>query len=69
MARAETEPRDTGEVQEVRGQPGQGVLPLYRRHGELIRFVPFLALVIFILWFGRAEADSRKWIDIGTEAM
>jgi len=69
VARAETEPRDAEEVQEVRGQPGQGVLPLYRRHGDLIRFVPFLALVIFILWFGRAEADSRKWIDIGTEAM
>ncbi|HEV3352781.1 MAG TPA: branched-chain amino acid ABC transporter ATP-binding protein/permease [Acidimicrobiales bacterium] len=69
MARAETEPKDTGEVEEIRGAPGQGVLPIYRRHGELIRFVPALALILFILWFGQSQADSRKWLDIGTEAM
>jgi ABC-type branched-subunit amino acid transport system ATPase component/ABC-type branched-subunit amino acid transport system permease subunit len=69
VARAETEPKDTGEVEEIPGAPGQGVLPIYRRHGELIRFVPILALILFILWFGRSQADSRKWLDIGTEAM
>jgi branched-chain amino acid transport system permease protein len=69
MAKAETEPRDTAEVEEIPGAPGQGILPIYRRRGELIRFVPILALVLFILWFGRTQADSRKWLDIGTEAM
>jgi branched-chain amino acid transport system permease protein len=69
VARAEIEPKDTGEVEEVPGEFGQGVLPIYRRHGELIRFVPVLALILFILWFGQSQADSRKWIDIGTEAM
>ncbi|MBV8160607.1 MAG: branched-chain amino acid ABC transporter ATP-binding protein/permease, partial [Acidimicrobiia bacterium] len=69
MARADTDRRDTGEIQEVVGAPGQGVLPIYRRHGEVIRVAPFVALVLFILWFGHAEADSRKWLDIGTEAM
>src|SRR4051812_32784834 len=69
MAKAETEPRDAEEVEEVPGEFGQGVLPIYRRHGELIRFVPVMLLVLFILWFGRSQADSRKWLDIGTEAM
>jgi len=69
MARAETEPQDTGEIEEVPGEVGQGVLPIYRRRGDLIRFVPVLALILFILWFGSSQADSRKWIDIGTEAM
>ena len=69
MARADTEPRDTGEIEEVPGQVGQGVLPIYRRQGDLIRFVPILVLFLFILWFGRSQADSRKWLDIGTEAM
>jgi ABC-type branched-subunit amino acid transport system ATPase component/ABC-type branched-subunit amino acid transport system permease subunit len=69
VARAETEPKDTGEVEEVPGEFGQGVLPIYRRHGELIRFVPVLALILFIVWFGQSQADSRKWLDIGTEAM
>ena len=67
--RADTEPLDTGEVEQLSGAPGQGVLPIYRRHGQLIRCVPILALVLFILWFGRTQADSRKWLDIGTEAM
>src|SRR5437588_4187696 len=69
MAQAGTEPRDTGEIEEVRGEPGQAVLPIYQRGGDLLRFVPILALVLFIVWFGRTQADSRKWIDIGTEAM
>src|SRR3954470_2445489 len=69
MAKAGIEPRDTGEVEEVPGEFGQGVLPIYRRHGDLIRFVPIVLLVLFILWFGRSQADSRKWLDIGTEAM
>ncbi|MBV9411507.1 MAG: branched-chain amino acid ABC transporter permease, partial [Acidimicrobiia bacterium] len=68
MAKAETQPRDTGEVEEIPGQFGQGVLPIYRRPGELIRFLPVLLLVLFILWFGHSQADSRKWIDLGTEA-
>jgi ABC-type branched-subunit amino acid transport system ATPase component/ABC-type branched-subunit amino acid transport system permease subunit len=34
-----------------------------------MRFVPALLLVLFILWFGRTQADSRKWLDLGTEAM
>jgi len=69
MSKADIEPRDTEEVEEVPGEFGQGVLPIYRRHGDLIRFVPALLLVLFILWFGRSQADSRKWLDIGTEAM
>jgi len=28
-----------------------------------------LLLVVFILWFGRTQGDSRKWIDLGIEAM
>jgi branched-chain amino acid transport system permease protein len=69
MAKAETESRDTGEVEEIPGEFGQGVLPIYRRPGELIRFLPVVLLVLFILWFGQSQADSRKWLDIGTEAM
>ncbi|MBV8235773.1 MAG: branched-chain amino acid ABC transporter ATP-binding protein/permease [Acidimicrobiia bacterium] len=69
MAQADLEPRDTEEVEQIPGEVGQGVLPLYRRHGELIRFVPILALIVFILWFGNSQADSRKWLDLGTEAM
>jgi branched-chain amino acid transport system permease protein len=69
MAKADIEPRGTEEVEEVPGEFGQGVLPIYRRHGELIRFVPIVLLVLFILWFGHSQADSRKWLDIGTEAM
>jgi ABC-type branched-subunit amino acid transport system ATPase component/ABC-type branched-subunit amino acid transport system permease subunit len=45
------------------------VLPIYRRRGDMVRAVPILALILFILWFGRTQADSRKWLDIGTEAM
>ena len=48
MAKAETQPRDTGEVEEIPGQFGQGVLPIYRRPGELIRFLPVLLLVLFV---------------------
>jgi len=69
VARAGTEPRDTEEVEPLPGQAGQGVLPIYGRRGDLLRFVPILALVLFIVWFGHAQADSRKWLDIGTEAM
>jgi branched-chain amino acid transport system permease protein len=69
MARAETEPKQTGEVPEVKGAPGQGVLPIRRGRGDLLRFLPFIGLVLFMLAFGRVEGDSRKWIDIGTEAM
>src|SRR4051794_29391671 len=69
MARAETQPKQTGEVPEVKGAPGQGVLPVHRGRGDLLRFLPIVGLVLFILAFGRVEGDSRKWIDIGTEAM
>ncbi|MBV8984698.1 MAG: branched-chain amino acid ABC transporter ATP-binding protein/permease [Acidimicrobiia bacterium] len=69
MERARTEAGDIGEVEAVKGQPGQAVLPIYRRHGELVRLLPSVVLILFTLWFGRAQVDSRKWLDIGTEAM
>jgi ABC-type branched-subunit amino acid transport system ATPase component/ABC-type branched-subunit amino acid transport system permease subunit len=56
-------------IEELPGEIGQGVLPIYRRHGDLIRFAPMLLLILFILWFGQTQGDSRKWVDIGTEAM
>src|SRR5438105_15746802 len=39
------------------------------RREPLLRFVPVVALVAFILIVGQAEAGHRKWIDVGTEAM
>jgi branched-chain amino acid transport system ATP-binding protein/branched-chain amino acid transport system permease protein len=33
------------------------------------RVLPLVALIGFILVLGWAEADNRKWIDLGTEAM
>src|SRR4051794_24709759 len=73
MARAQDESvkpdQQPDVIEEVPGEIGQGVLPIYRRRGDLIRFLPLVGLIVFILVFGQTQADSRKWIDIGTEAM
>src|SRR3954467_1263608 len=75
MARARTRAEATKPdqqpdvIEERPGEIGQGVLPLYRRRGDLIRFLPVVGLIVFILVFGQTQSDSRKWLDIGTEAM
>src|SRR5205823_2578481 len=43
--------------------------PRNLRGGRLLRFLPVIALIGFVLEFGRAENLNRKWIDLVTEAM
>ena len=39
------------------------------RRARLLRWAPFAALVVFLLWFGPASAGNRKWLDLGVEAL
>src|SRR2546421_11319618 len=70
MSRVEVEPQAAGTFPPEPGVAGPAVAPPRRLPGgELARFLPIVALVAFVVAFGRIEGDSRKWIDIGTEAM
>src|SRR5438270_5761971 len=70
MASVEVEPQAPGALPPEPGVAGPAVAPPRRLPGgELARFLPIVALVVFVIAFGRIEGDSRKWIDIGTEAM
>ena len=52
------------------GEPGPSAPPPRNLPGgRLLRFLPVIALIGFVLVFGRAENLNRKWIDLGTEAM
>src|SRR5437763_4747232 len=70
MSRVEVEPQAAGTLPPEPGTAGPAVAPPPRLPGgELARFLPIVALILFVIAFGRVEGDSRKWIDIGTEAM
>src|SRR5437588_9149351 len=70
MASVEVEGQAPGALPPEPGAAGPAVAPPGRLPGgDLVRFLPIVALVLFVLAFGHAESDSRKWIDIGTEAM
>src|SRR5437764_12165729 len=70
MSRVEVEPQAAGTLPPEPGTAGPAVAPPPRLPGgELARFLPIVALIVFVIAFGRVEGDSRKWIDIGTEAM
>lgn len=46
--------------------PGTGrVRP---RWFELVRLVPLVLLIGFVLWLGEVHGGDRKWMDLGTEA-
>ena len=69
MARTETE-ASAGSVPVPPGEPGPSAPPVHNLPGgELLRFLPFVALIAFVLLVGHAEETDRKWIDLGTEAM
>src|SRR5438270_3125456 len=70
MAPVEVEPQASGAVPPEPGAAGPGAAPPGRLPGgELTRFLPIVVLIVFVLAFGHVESGSRKWIDIGTEAM
>src|SRR5438105_3116630 len=70
MAPVEVEGQAPGALPPEPGAAGPAVAPPHRLPGgDLVRFLPIVALMLFVLAFGHAESDSRKWIDIGTEAM
>src|SRR2546423_15177556 len=70
MPSLDLEPQAPGALPPEPGMAGQAVAPSRRLPGgQLARFLPIVALIVFVLVFGRVEGDSRKWIDIGTEAM
>src|SRR2546423_2601554 len=43
--------------------------PVRFNRATLMRFVPLLFLVAFIVWFGETQKDNRLWINLGIEAM
>src|SRR5438067_887013 len=70
MASVEVEGQAPGALPPEPGAAGPAVAPPPRLPGgELARFLPIVALILFVIAFGRVEGDSRKWIDIGTAAM
>src|SRR5437868_11243793 len=70
MSRVEVEPQAAGTFPPGRGVAGPAVAPPRGLPGgRLVRILPIVALVVFVVVLGRAESLNRKWIDIGTEAM
>src|SRR3954454_3968423 len=43
--------------------------PQWLDRSRLLRFVPLLLLLGFIVWFGETQKDNRLWINLGIEAM
>ena len=46
-----------------------GAIGRWAEAHHLKRALPAGGLVVFILWFGYSQANSAKWLDLGTEAM